>query len=170
MINDYGIELPRFSVALRGLCGAGVSILNGNGSFEKLYSLFRKFDDVRRARFGRGTEVIRDICRVEASDALDGFIKESTELNQDPDLRWHRLITETVRRFCVANPSIPVESWLHLRPNPSINAYHRMAYYNFLDISRQVVAEECGKLSHDFTDDSSESLDEFFAELQTITV
>lgn len=170
MIDDYDRELPRFSAALRGLCGAGVSIFSGDGSFEELYSLLREFDDVRRARCGRGTEVILDICRVEASDALVGFLNESMELKQDPDIRWHRLMTETVRRFCIANPSIPVEAWLRLHPSPETNACYGMAYYTFLNISKQVVAEEFSQPAHDFTDDSSESLDKFFKELEMITV
>lgn len=166
MIYDYERELPRFSVALRHLGDVGVSVFTNNKRFKRFDELFDELDYTSPKSL---SVPFRDISRTDALETLVKFAKETVQLKQDIDDRWRHLITETVRRFDNAHPDIPIEAWLYLSSDPITNYRYAIAFYDFLYISRQVVAEEYGEPSHDFTDDSSESLDKFFAELQTIT-
>ena len=168
MIDDYNREVPKFSIALRKLCDARVSVRSYNNTTKRLYELLREVDEMTRSPF---LDIDAEVTLAEITlEALIDFIDESRRLKQDPEDRWFDLLSETIKRFCESNPRVPVEAWFHLHPDPRTNDCYRMALLDFLNISEQVVAEEFSQPAPDFTDDSSESLDKFFKELEMITV
>ena len=162
MIDDYNREVPKFSIALRRLCDARVSVRSYNNTTKRLYELLREVNERVQSPFP-------DIDAELTLGTLIDFIDESKCFKRDPEDRWFDLLSETIRRFCESNPGVPVEAWFHLHPDPRTNDCYRMALLEFLDISEQVVAEEFSQPATDFTDESSESLDKFFKELEMIT-
>ena len=160
---DSNIEMPKFTNALRCIYRVGLSVRSYNNTIKRLYELLRGVNERAQSPFP-------DIGAERTLEALIDFIDESKCFKRDPEDRWFDLLSETIRRFCESHPGVPVEAWLHLHPDPRTNDCYRMAYLEFLDISEQVVAEEFSQPAPDFTDDSSESLDKFFKELEMITV
>lgn len=159
---DSNIEMPKFTNALRCIYRVGLSARSYNNTIKRLYELLREVDERTRNPFS-------DTDAEMTLEALIDFIDESRCLKQDPEGRWFDLLSETIKRFCESNPGVPVEGWIYFYPDPRTNDCYRMASLEFLDISKQVVAEEFSQPAHDFTDDSSESLDKFFKELEMIT-
>ena len=146
---DSNIEMPKFTNALRCIYRVGLSARSYNNTIKRLYELLREVDERTRNPF-------TDTDAEMTLEALIDFIDESRCLKQDPEGRWFDLLSETIKRFCESDPRT--------------NDCYRMALLEFLDISEQVVAEEFSQPAPDFTDDSSESLDKFFKELEMITV
>lgn len=160
---DSNIEMPKFTNALRCIYRVGLSARSYNNTIKRLYELLR---DVNK----RAQSPFSDIDAERALETLIDFIDESKCFKRDPEDRWFDLLSETIKRFCESNLGVPVEGWLHFHPDPRTNDCYRMAFLEFLDISEQVAIEEFLHPATDFTDDSSESLDKFFKELEMITV